>query len=111
MGQQTLILHFDGKGFSAPTVLQPGGSPAAVSRIWAYAPDDVWAFAPAGPLANPYFHFDGTAWTTVVPPVPPGARVLFPPTTAITPLINNSFAFDASHVLWVGSAGAFLRSQ
>jgi hypothetical protein len=50
------IYHYDGQGWSAPTLL-PGG--AGVRDLLAFAPDDVWA---------PPLHFDGTSWTATAPP-------------------------------------------
>jgi hypothetical protein len=110
-GPPGMIFHFDGTGLSAPTQLPPGGPGAPISRIWAYAANDVWAFAETGPRTNPFFHFDGSSWTPVAAPVPPGAHVISPPPTSITPIINNTFAFDPNHILWVGTAGVFLRTQ
>jgi hypothetical protein len=109
-GPPGTILHFDGTGFSAPTQLPPGRAGAPISRIWAYAPNDVWAFPETGPTPNP-FHFDGTSWSPITIPIPPGARVILPPPTYIKPTIRNTFAFDPNHILWVGTAGVFLRTQ
>jgi hypothetical protein len=106
-----MILRFDGTNWSAPMELPPSSPASTISRIWVYAPNDVWAFAVTGPRSIPFFHFDGSSWTPVGQPVPPGADVIFPPPTAVTPTINNTFAFDPNHILWVGNAGAFLRSQ
>jgi hypothetical protein len=52
-----LAIHFDGKIWKRAAL--PLSKPEdVVTGAWSFAPDDVWAATPEGPL-----HFDGTSWS------------------------------------------------
>ena len=78
---QPLIEHWDGATWSVvPAAPPPFGDQNELEGVAAVSSDDVWAvgiygFAakPLRPLAE---HWDGTSWSLVQPPVPPGGNFL-----------------------------------
>jgi hypothetical protein len=51
-GHGGLILHYDGEGWSAETLIDP------LRGVWGSAANDVWAVS-----GRSIYHYDGTAWT------------------------------------------------
>lgn len=80
----TLAMHWDGRGWTrVPTPSPspyPGGTQAHLRAVDAVAPDDVWAGGDArgnaGGLSVGSWvmvqHWDGSSWSLVPPPAPPG---------------------------------------
>jgi hypothetical protein len=105
-GQPGFVAHFDGTAWSAvdPLTLNNGGFP--VRRVWALAPNNVWAFTQ--PLFRDlvgYWHFDGTAWTEMDMPDSPTTFMFPRPADAF-----GSFVFGP-HDRWVvGALGAWMHS-
>jgi hypothetical protein len=104
------ILHNDGTNFIAPAGLPAPDSSDPIARVWAFSATDVWVSFSDGPLPNPFYRYDGTSWQPVAAPFPAEANLFISPGPFASG-INNSFALDPTHDLWVGNVGAFLRSQ
>ncbi|MGE3670503.1 MAG: hypothetical protein AB7K71_12630 [Polyangiaceae bacterium] len=62
VGEDGLVVHFDGQKWSKPQALVPPTDPAALRKLDGTSTEDVWAVG--GNLAA---HFDGTAWTNLSP--------------------------------------------
>jgi hypothetical protein len=101
------VLHHDGTSFIPPAGLSPS---APIARVWAFSASDVWVSFSVGPQPHPFYRYDGTAWQPVDAPLPAQANLFINPGPFVNG-INNSFALDPTHDLWVGDLGAFLRSQ
>jgi hypothetical protein len=90
---QTLILHWDGRAWQRVPSPDPGGH-SALAAVAATSPGDAWAVGHTGafgdawaaghtgafPVAQPartlILHWDGTAWSRVPSPAPPGNSTL-----------------------------------
>ncbi|HVZ85667.1 MAG TPA: hypothetical protein VHG72_01785 [Polyangia bacterium] len=103
------ILHNDGTNFIPPGSGAPG-TDGPISRVWAFSATDVWVSFSIGQVPETFFRYDGTSWQPISAPFPPQAN-LFNSPGPFAGGINNSFAFDPTHDLWVGNVGAFLGSQ
>jgi hypothetical protein len=104
------ILHNDGTNFIPPAGLPAPDTGGPIARVWAFSATDVWVSFSIGPRAVPFYRYDGTSWQPVVTPLPAQATLFTSPGPFVG-TINNSFALDPTHFLWVGNVGAFLRSQ
>jgi hypothetical protein len=75
-----VVLHFDGKAWTAVDVPVPAGRAYVGQAVSASGSDDVWVAADAV-LPNPdqtpglLLHFDGSGWRTVSIPAAPGTAV------------------------------------
>lgn len=104
------ILHNDGANFIPPAGLPAPQSDAPIARVWAFSATEVWVSFSVGPQPHPFYRYDGTSWQPVDSPLPAQANLLIGPGPFLS-AINNSFAIDPTHNLWVGNVGAFLRSE
>jgi len=78
---KTLVLHWNGSRWAQIASPSPGPAPVAatLSGVSAISPSDAWAvgaFAPTSGVNRPFepmvLHWNGTRWTRVASPRPPG---------------------------------------
>jgi hypothetical protein len=100
------VAHFDGTAWSPVNLLTRNNGGFPMRRIWALAPNDVWALTQ--PLFRDlvgYWHFDGTAWTEQDMPDSPTTFMFPRPADAL-----GSFVFGL-HDRWVvGVLGAWMHN-
>jgi hypothetical protein len=117
------VLRWDGTKWNVVTVTGPYSQSSEFSDFAVIAPDDIWAvgrYNPTGSQDRTFTaHWDGTDWTTVTSPTPPGSWSVLQGVSAtgpgdvwavgITRTSPSPFATLIMH--WDGSAWASVPTQ